>query len=248
MHYCIPTLGDDVLYNVALYKPAFQSSVYFEWYAEKGNDGKKKAVTTSDACCTHTLYENNSWWMVDLLDTYVISSVVLTNLNDNNVTAARLKNFQIDVFNKDPRLAPTFPSDSGDICYRQTTAATIGTFTWNCSKPLVGRYVRLIKYTKDYLNFCELEVMASPKTTQSSDFKIYDNRKLNMTSSLDVTDSSSVSCGSQCLERRYTDGCAAFNWFPSTRLCQLLNVDPRDTKMESHLVLTPEAQFYVLKF
>lgn len=80
LNYCVTTFGDDTLHNVALYKPAFQSSVYYEWYAEKGNDGKKKGVATSDICCTHTLYENNSWWMVDLLDSYVVTSIVLTNL------------------------------------------------------------------------------------------------------------------------------------------------------------------------
>lgn len=78
MHYCMPTLGEDMLYNVALYKPAYQSSLYGKWFANYGNDGRTSGFVHNNVCI-HTLSEYNSWWMVDLLDTFVIKSIILTN-------------------------------------------------------------------------------------------------------------------------------------------------------------------------
>ncbi|XP_059174345.1 fucolectin-5-like [Physella acuta] len=245
-HYLTTTLGADTLYNVALYKPAFLSTMYKDWTPEKGNDGDT-TVNELGGQCTQTSPLNNSWWMVDLLDTYIIKAVVLTNRNDYLQWAVRLNHFLIDVFINDPRKTSTFPNVLGSICYQQTEAVTIGTFTWNCSKPVAGRYLRLIKYTEDSLNFCELQVWATTPT-EASPFKVYKNKKLDVTSLFDLTVSRSMVCASKCLEKRYTDGCAAFNWFPSTRLCQLLNVDPRDVTVVTKLVSMSDVQFYIIKF
>lgn len=76
MFYCKTTLEDDALYNVALYKPACQSSVFNGWGADNGNDGRKSGIARDGI---HTMLDNNNWWRVDLMDNYVISSIILTN-------------------------------------------------------------------------------------------------------------------------------------------------------------------------
>ncbi|XP_059167091.1 fucolectin-1-like [Physella acuta] len=188
MQYLLSASGADTFYNVALYKPAFQSTLYKDWTSDKGNDGGTR-VAEKGGQCVQTWPFNNSWWMVDLLDSYVIKSVVLDNRNDYLGASTRLRNFKIDVFNDDPRLVSTFPTVSGDICYNQTEPATNGTFTWNCRRPLIGRYVRIIMLPAEILNFCELQVM-SPLPTETSEFKVYKKQMLNTTAMSKVAVSS----------------------------------------------------------
>ncbi|KAH9488540.1 hypothetical protein Btru_062145 [Bulinus truncatus] len=85
----------------------------------------------------HTNTENPVWWMVDLRGTYVIEQIVLTNRPDS--FSIRLKDFQIEVFETDPRDSPAFPNVTGKVCLTKNTAVSNGTYTWNCTTPLVGR-------------------------------------------------------------------------------------------------------------
>lgn len=78
MQSSMSTLEDNILYNVALYKPAFQSTVFSVRRAENGNNGIK-SEWMDIVQCSQTLNRNNSWWMVDLLDMYLIKSIILTN-------------------------------------------------------------------------------------------------------------------------------------------------------------------------
>ncbi|KAK0045131.1 fucolectin-7, partial [Biomphalaria pfeifferi] len=57
---------------------------------------------------------------------------------------SRLSNFDIDVFNHDPRQEANFPNISGQVCYNQTNFLCLGTYNLTCSVPIVGRYVRLV--------------------------------------------------------------------------------------------------------
>ncbi|XP_059148118.1 fucolectin-like [Physella acuta] len=243
----LSSLADDTLFNAALYKPAFQSSVFQGNSAERGNDGRMRGEMNSGNCM-HTLCQNNSWWMVDLMDDYVIHGIFLTNRGDWYATAIKLNNFQIDVFKTDPRLAPPFPLDSGDICYNQTAPVGTGNYTWNCARPTVGRYLRLIKSNDECLHMCEMQVMASILKSRVRNFKLYQNKKLNMTSLLNLTVSKPLLCGSQCLQKHFTGGCTAFNWFPATRLCLLFYLDPRITSLVSQLVSVSGAQFYIMTY
>ncbi|XP_064410083.1 fucolectin-like [Latimeria chalumnae] len=73
--------------NVALRGKATQSSVYTKQdgfhlgNAMNGNDGNNNSDYFLGSC-THTLFENNPWWRVDLLDVYRISRIVITNRGD----------------------------------------------------------------------------------------------------------------------------------------------------------------------
>ncbi|XP_073715841.1 fucolectin-4-like [Misgurnus anguillicaudatus] len=62
--------------NVALGGQTVQSSTrYVDWKADK-------AIDTSPLTCTHTVETSNPWWRVNLLDSYYISTVVITNRPD----------------------------------------------------------------------------------------------------------------------------------------------------------------------
>ncbi len=69
--------------NIALNKPAFQSSDYEfsdKWTADKAVDGSLNTVMKEDSC-THTGDENelSPWWKTDLLNRYEITAVTLYN-------------------------------------------------------------------------------------------------------------------------------------------------------------------------
>nr|XP_055024019.1 fucolectin-like [Misgurnus anguillicaudatus] len=64
------------LENLALGGQTVQSSTrYIDWEADK-------AIDTSPLTCTHTVETSNPWWRLDLLDSYYISTVVITNRPD----------------------------------------------------------------------------------------------------------------------------------------------------------------------
>nr|XP_055024453.1 fucolectin-1-like [Misgurnus anguillicaudatus] len=58
--------------NLARRGRPVQSSTSGSWVAANGID-------TSPLTCTHTATTDNPWWRVDLLDSYFISTVVITN-------------------------------------------------------------------------------------------------------------------------------------------------------------------------
>jgi hypothetical protein len=65
--------------NIALGKPASQSSVYnTTWNANKGNDGNADSTITNNHCF-HTKNNTSPWWEVDLQAVYTISQVNITN-------------------------------------------------------------------------------------------------------------------------------------------------------------------------
>ena len=68
-----------MLQNVALHKPASQSSMYWKWAASGAVDGN----TDSDArekSCSHTQGGHSlNWLRVDLQGLYVVHSVKITN-------------------------------------------------------------------------------------------------------------------------------------------------------------------------
>jgi hypothetical protein len=63
--------------NVALRKPANQSTTVRGGAAAKGNDGERTTVHDGKRC-TETMKEASPWWMVDLLKPYPIGVVRVT--------------------------------------------------------------------------------------------------------------------------------------------------------------------------
>uniref|UniRef100_A0A674DYS2 Si:ch211-215k15.4 n=1 Tax=Salmo trutta TaxID=8032 RepID=A0A674DYS2_SALTR len=75
--YLAPT-GD----NVALYGKATQSSLYEFGIPGNAIDGNRNAIWIGGSC-THTLEDINAWWRVDLLKTYKVFSIIITNTVDS---------------------------------------------------------------------------------------------------------------------------------------------------------------------
>nr|XP_055073702.1 uncharacterized protein LOC129453464 isoform X2 [Misgurnus anguillicaudatus] len=76
--------------DLALRGRAVQSSTAYGWVASN-------AIDNSPFTCTHTDTSDNPWWRLDLLDSYYISRVVITNRKD--CCAERLNGAEIRIGN-----------------------------------------------------------------------------------------------------------------------------------------------------
>ena len=68
--------------NLALDKPAYQSSTLYNKGATLATDGSRESLFEAGSC-THTKKENKPWWVVDLQNQYYVDVVVLTNRGDD---------------------------------------------------------------------------------------------------------------------------------------------------------------------
>lgn len=81
--------------NVALKGEATQSSVLSFATAAKAIDGKRNSFY-GNGFCSHTAEdETNPWWKVDLLETYIVTYIKITNRGD--CCAERLDGAEIRV-------------------------------------------------------------------------------------------------------------------------------------------------------
>ncbi|XP_052458920.1 fucolectin-5-like [Carassius gibelio] len=67
--------------NLALKGTAVQSSTYYTWGASNAIDGIRYTPGLASSCSI-TGYELNPWWRLDLLDSYYIYNVTVTNRGD----------------------------------------------------------------------------------------------------------------------------------------------------------------------
>ncbi|XP_048059453.1 fucolectin-1-like [Megalobrama amblycephala] len=139
--------------NLAFGGTAVQSSTYDHLTAaQNAVDGNRNSDYTSGSC-SHTKGDWNPWWRVDLLKTYSITSVSITNRGD--CCAERINGAQI-------RIGNSLENDGND----NNLAATVvsippgetQTFKF---KPIKGRYVNIfIPFRSEYLTLCEVEVFS----------------------------------------------------------------------------------------
>ncbi len=129
--------------NLALNKPASQSSTYGGGVAARAVDGKSDGNWSSNSV-THTDNTAQPWWQVDLGAIQKIGEVILFNRSD--CCADRLANFEIKVSNdgatwtKVAELAGTAPPQSA--------------YPMNAS----GRYVRVQLRGTNHLSLAEVQV------------------------------------------------------------------------------------------
>lgn len=64
--------------NIALGKPASQSTDFFNGKASWANDGNRDSAYEKGSC-SHTMQEETNWWQVDLQGIYSIASVFIVN-------------------------------------------------------------------------------------------------------------------------------------------------------------------------
>ncbi|XP_077083247.1 uncharacterized protein LOC143736432 [Siphateles boraxobius] len=139
--------------NEILIGNAVQSSIFqFHWNAERAIDGIKFAPGEA-SFCTHTRQENNPWWRLDLLDSYYISAVTITNRADTrsdriNGAEIRIGNSLENNGNNNPRCAvvQSIPAGASSEYFPQ----------------MEGRYVNvIIPGNLKILTLCEVEVYGS---------------------------------------------------------------------------------------
>ncbi|XP_055757085.1 uncharacterized protein LOC129835473 [Salvelinus fontinalis] len=141
--------------NVALKGVATQSST--EWYciAQNAIDGNRESDGQKGSC-THTAYDTNPWWRVDLLDVYRVTAVTITNRGD--CCSERLNGAEIRIGNSlennginNPRCVVISLIQAGE------------TKTVQCNE-MEGRYVVVvIPDRNEYLTLCEVEVYGTPR-------------------------------------------------------------------------------------
>ncbi|XP_077992018.1 uncharacterized protein LOC144446160 [Glandiceps talaboti] len=147
----------DDLVNVAVGKPASQSSGNKKKGAEKAVDGNKDSDLKKGKSCTATKKEFQPWWKVDLGQSYDVYKVVITNRQD--CCAKRLKNAEVRVgdnedFSKNPLCGDVL---SGDDVEDETITIECG-----CETPMNGRYVSVqLIVNKQVLTLCEVDVMVA---------------------------------------------------------------------------------------
>uniref|UniRef100_A0A3Q3LH04 Fucolectin tachylectin-4 pentraxin-1 domain-containing protein n=1 Tax=Labrus bergylta TaxID=56723 RepID=A0A3Q3LH04_9LABR len=128
--------------NVALRGKATQSHRYPHNFGDASSaiDGNRESNFDAGSC-THTVEMENPWWRVDLLDSYIVTSVVITNRGD--CCPERLNGAEVHIGNH--------LQDNG--------AANPLSHTLTPSSGTSGRYVTIVlPGAKRYLTLCEVEV------------------------------------------------------------------------------------------
>lgn len=74
--------------NIALLRPAFQSSTKYEnidsGHAYRAVDGNTITWKTNDGSCAFTKKEVNPWWAVDLRRVYFVTTVTILNIGQGH--------------------------------------------------------------------------------------------------------------------------------------------------------------------
>ncbi|XP_077323573.1 uncharacterized protein LOC143958005 isoform X2 [Lithobates pipiens] len=142
--------------NVAPKGTATQSSDH-ETQAERGNDGSLSSI---HPYCSHTKYDLEPWWNLDLNSRMRIFSIAITNRKEccsYRLNAAEIRiGFSKDDIRKNPRCAILTRVDQGE------------TLAVNCHG-MEGRYVSVfIPGRREFLTLCEVQVFALPSEEPES--------------------------------------------------------------------------------
>ncbi|KAM4688887.1 fucolectin-like [Discoglossus pictus] len=96
--------------------------------------------------CTHSIYEKNPWWKLDLKTRYKIDNVIVANRKD--CCPERLKRAEIRIGDS--------PDNNNPVCGIISDLNYLTTF---CCNGMVGRYVSVVIPGKStWLTLCEVEV------------------------------------------------------------------------------------------
>ncbi|XP_027139399.1 fucolectin-like isoform X2 [Larimichthys crocea] len=139
--------------NLALRGKATQSDRYDHAFAAAYNaiDGNRDS-NFHDGSCTHTSGKSDPWWRVDLLDSYIITSITIYNRGD--CCQERINGLRIHIGNSldNNGLNNPLVGQIVDLHGKPT-------FTKTFSPHVKGRYVTLLlPGSNKYLTLCEVEV------------------------------------------------------------------------------------------
>lgn len=156
----VQVLGFNPPPNLALNKPATQSSTHSSGAAaSRAVDGNTSGVFTNNSV-THTLLDLNAWWEVDLGQVQSIGAIKVWNRAE---LPERLSNFYVFVSD--------VPFTSTSLTTTMNQAGVSGYYTaGNCGFPSelpiyrTGRYVRVQLGGTNYLSIAEVQVFAGPSS------------------------------------------------------------------------------------
>ncbi|XP_051755484.1 fucolectin-1-like [Ctenopharyngodon idella] len=136
--------------NLALRRNVTQSSTYGLWFAERAVDGNPGLVKSWSACSS-TTNQTNPWWRLDLRDTYRVTRVIITNINE--CCAERINGAEIRIGNSLENNGNNNP-----ICAVISSIPAGVSSTYVCNN-MDGQYVNLIiPGHLRFLTLCEVEV------------------------------------------------------------------------------------------
>ncbi|XP_062835942.1 fucolectin [Anolis carolinensis] len=151
---CKPAV-DGIVSDLAKGRPARQSSDYgADLVAGKAVDGNCQGNLLKYRSCSHTKYDLDAWWYVDLGEPCSIASVVVKNRGD--CCSSRIQKAEI-------RVGGSLDGNgkSNPLCgvIQDTSPGSISVI--QCNVP-PGRYVSIhIPGRKEYLTLCEVEVFGA---------------------------------------------------------------------------------------
>ncbi|XP_074509085.1 uncharacterized protein LOC141778617 [Sebastes fasciatus] len=149
--------------NVALRGKATQSVRYGDLYGDAYNaiDGNRESNYLAGSC-THTVVQANPWWRVDLLESYIVTSVIITNRGD--CCAERLDGAEVHIGSSLQDNGAANPV-VGVIPHIPAGRSLNITFT----RLLEGRYVTVVlPGLKRVLTLCEVEVYGYRAPTEEN--------------------------------------------------------------------------------
>uniref|UniRef100_A0A3Q1JP57 Fucolectin tachylectin-4 pentraxin-1 domain-containing protein n=1 Tax=Anabas testudineus TaxID=64144 RepID=A0A3Q1JP57_ANATE len=142
--------------NIARGGKVTQSSLHGGGVPERAIDGNRASIWTQNSC-THTQNDMRPWWRVDLLKTYSVNTVTITNRKDCCHT--RINGAEIRIGNS---LNDNGNANARYECALITSLPAGTTKTYNCNG-MKGRYVNIvIPGRRATLTLCEVEVTDAP--------------------------------------------------------------------------------------
>ncbi|KAM7366451.1 hypothetical protein PAMP_015889 [Pampus punctatissimus] len=188
------------LANVALKGDATQSSTLSFAGASKAIDGRRNSFYSHGFCSHTTEDETNPWWRVDLRQTYIVTSVKVTNRGD--CCAEKLDGAEIRIGNSLENNGNNNPR-----CVIISHIRAGKTYTYRCDGgSMEGRFVNvIIPGEKKTLTLCEVEVYASPAVEPLPNVAL--SKETAQLSTIEFGEASNAVSGSRC--GIYIDRCCS---------------------------------------
>jgi len=135
--------------NIARNKPTEQSSTGYGGYSKRAVDGNTDTNYKAGSC-THTHFDQEPWWKVDLEKSQAVGAVQIWNRGD--CCGARLSNFEV-------RVGDGVKWQGTKVCGNERQKIAQGMRKTILCGGASGRYVYIVKRDQGYMNLCEVRVL-----------------------------------------------------------------------------------------
>ncbi|XP_052694434.1 fucolectin-1-like [Crassostrea angulata] len=147
-----------ILPNIALRKPAEQSSTHFDYNATYAVDGNRGTNIGVDKCTVTRDGDKYPWWRVDLQAVYTITSVRILNREIDNLYGTDMS-FRLHDVTVTVGLTESDISTPCGFFAGPGTASQLVVI--DCPTSTQGRFVKISK-TTEALTLCEVDVCGVP--------------------------------------------------------------------------------------